>query len=237
MRLLNVAIAVLSVSVMLCETAEANIIASSTFNANSDGWLGVDLTYPTSGPPYSVLNTQVPDYNATGGNPGGYIQNSLDTPYPATFYWSAPSKFLGDVSGAYGGTLSFDLFDNPINNPYNQEDIILTGGGKTVVFALTSNPGVNWTPYSISLSEINWKLNTLTGSAATQADMLTVLGNLSSLYIRGEYQIAADTRGLDNVILNGTAAVPEPSSLSLALLGLSLIPMVAVYRRRSKWIG
>ena len=37
----------------------------------------------------------------------------------------------------------------------------------------------------------------------------------------------------DNITIGSVAAVPEPNSLSLALLGLSLIPMVAVYRRKA----
>jgi hypothetical protein len=192
---------------LVASTAQGGVPALSTFDADQDGWLVVELPYPTAGPPYSVLNTQIPTWVATGGNPGGFIQNSTAQSHAnSVVYWGAPGKFLGDVSAAYGGSLSFDLFDTPATNQFNQEDLILTGGGKTVVFD-TSNPGPTWTHYSVGLTQVGWRLNNLSGAAASQADMLTVLGNLTSLYIRGEFQLGNDTRGIDNVALRPKPAI------------------------------
>jgi hypothetical protein len=192
---------------------QAGVVASSTFDTDQDGWLVAELHWPTSGPPYSVLNTQTPNWVAAGGNPGGHLENSING--DSTVYWSAPAKFLGSLSTIYGGTLSFDLFDAPADNPFNQEDIILIGGGKTVVFDM-GNIGPQWTHYSVRLTENAWKLDNLAGSPATQADMLTVFGNLNTMYIRGEYQLGADTRGIDNVVLT---EAPEPVTFSLLIFG------------------
>jgi hypothetical protein len=44
-------------------------------------------------------------------------------------------------------------------------------------------------------------LNGLSGAVATDAQIQTVLGALSTLQIRCEYQTGADTGSLDNVVL------------------------------------
>src|SRR5262249_7306754 len=123
-----------------------------------------------------------------------------------TQYWMAPAKFLGNQSAAYGGSLSFDLTQTPINNPFSQEDVILVGGGMTLVDNTPNIPGSTWTSYHVSLLETGWKLNNHAGPAATQAQMMTVLSSLTALYIRGEYQLGPDTEGLDNVVLTGGGA-------------------------------
>lgn len=208
-------------------TLHADFFAASTFDNDADGWLAVELPSPTTGPPYTILNTQNPSWVALGGNPTGYIENSLNT--NSTLYWSAPSKFLGDLSSAYGYRLSFDLFDTPSNNQFDQEDVILIGGGRVLVFDNVVNPSANCTNYAISLSESGWSVNNFNGQAATQADMQSVLSNLQAIYIRGEYQLGNDTRGLDNVIIT---AVPEPSSILLSALFFTAVSH-ARFRRRN----
>jgi hypothetical protein len=57
-------------------------------------------------------------------------------------------------------------------------------------------------------------------------DFGNVLGNLSGLFIRGEYTTGLiETPGLDNVNLAGvTAPVPEPSTLAmLAIAGVTVV--------------
>jgi hypothetical protein len=50
-----------------------------------------------------------------------------------------------------------------------------------------------------------------------------VLGSLTSLQIRAEYRSGADTDSLDNVVLNGISAVPEPSTFLLLGVGSALL--------------
>ena len=71
----------------------AGSIATSTFDTGIDGWgLSGDST------------TTAPTFIATGGNPGGYI-HGIDQVDGGTWYFVAPSKFLGDDTAAYGQDL------------------------------------------------------------------------------------------------------------------------------------
>ncbi|MGB0384154.1 MAG: Ig-like domain-containing protein [Ardenticatenaceae bacterium] len=185
-------------------------IAASTFDANNEGWT---IAGGASGPSYSP----------TGGNPDGYISAS-DAPGDY-WYWQAPAKFLGDLSSAYKGKLSFDLRQSKTSDQFDLEDIILVGGGLTLVYDTPVNPGTTWTSYTVPLDETaGWKKDTLNGSAATQAEMLAVLSSLTTLRIRGEYAGGADTGDLDNVVLVGSNGVSvSPTSGTIAAGGSTAV--------------
>jgi hypothetical protein len=84
-------------------------------------------------------------------------------------------------------------------------DIILVGGGLTIMADVGSNPPVSsstWTSYAIGLDETSgWHIGNLQGSAPSLEEFLTVLGDLQAIYIRGEYYSGTDTAKLDNVKL------------------------------------
>jgi hypothetical protein len=180
--------------------ADSHVIVSSTFDTDAEGWVVKDLAFPNPGVPPAPLNTFTPVYQPTGGNPGGYL--SLVDPTANSWYWYAPAKFLGDRHAAYGGTLSFDLAVTGTGAPFDEEDVILVGGGVTVVFTLPARPGTGFTSYQAMLTEAGWTRDTRSGPAATPADMQTVLGALTDIYIRGEYLLASDDVGrIDNVVM------------------------------------
>lgn len=202
--------------------AQASIIASSTFDSNAQGWVGRDLNLGVS-PPYPVVSTYSLTWSATGGNPGGHV--SIVDPSGFWIYFSAPAAYLGNQSAAYGGSLSFDIAATTSGLPnFNDPDVILVGpGGLTLVYDVPFTPPpsttVNWSSFTVNLNETNWRVGTLTGPLATQAQMQTVLGSLSALYIRAEYFVGlAETGYLDNVILRA-GFIPEPASWILLLLG------------------
>ena len=181
------------------------MLARSTFDADADGWLVKDLLFPNPGAPPAPVATFNPVFSGTGGNPGGNI--SLADPSANAWYWYAPAKFLGNKQNAYGGALRFDLAVSGTGTPFNEEDVILVGGGLTLVFALPSAPVPGFTSYRVGLTEAGWKRNNNLGAPATRADMATALGALTDIYIRGEYRLALDDVGrLDNVVLEGSAA-------------------------------
>ena len=61
---------------------------------------------------------------AAGGNPGGFIRG-VDSVVGGVWFFSAPSKFLGDDSAAYGQHLSFDLRMRGSGPLFDDSDVIL----------------------------------------------------------------------------------------------------------------
>ena len=166
----------------------------STFDAHDDDW-------QVAGD--AEDGRQTPQYLTTGGNPGGHIAANDDVA-GGVWYWSAPQKFLGNQAAAYQKRLSFDLKQSTLNSQFDEADVMLVGAGQTLVLDLANNPGTDWTSYSVMLSEsANWKRGDLAGESATSADLRAVLGDLTQLWIRGEYVTGSDTGSLDNVIFGG----------------------------------
>jgi hypothetical protein len=206
----------------------ANVISDSS--ANDDGWRSVTLAFPDPGAPPAILQTFVPTWSSSGGNPGAYIFNS--DPNGNTQYWLAPSKFLGDQSAAYSNSLQFSLADSPVGTIFSQADIILTGGGLTLTLQLGSVPNANWNSYSVALIAGSWTVNSPSGAVASTAQLQTTLASLSGLYIRGEYYLSNDFQSLDSVTLQQTAsATPEPGTIMAAFFGLGMA--IAARRFRS----
>lgn len=192
--------------------------AASTFDTNDEGWkLSGDST------------TSIPSFIAAGGNPGGYIHGT-DVTIGGVWYWLAPAKFLGNNSTSYGQTLSFDLRMRGSGPLFDAADLVLAGGGVTLVYDFATFPGTPaWTHYSVNLAETaGWRVSTLGGALATKAQVQTVLGATTELRIRGEFITGSDNGDLDNVILT---AVPEPESYAMLLAGLGILGAVAKRRR------
>lgn len=165
--------------------------ANSTFEVDADGW--------TLG---NNADDTVPMLNLKGGNPDGNICGR-DTADGDIWYFVAPAKYLGNASAVWGKRLTFDLKQGSIYNQIRGRDVILNGGGLSIVVNSKFAPGLDWTPYSIRIDDqSDWTIDnqTGTGPAATEADIRTVLGSLTSLRIRGEFVDGLnDTACLDNV--------------------------------------
>jgi hypothetical protein len=196
--------------------AVAGVIASSTFDTGADGWRTTGDIAPN---PQRWLSA--------GGNPGGFIQadDILDGVF---FYWQAPAKFLGNDSAGYGGKLRFDerqhfnLGERP--NQAMGSNLILQGAGLTLVWSTSTTPAVGdvynpppfptggtWTTFNVPLVETDagWNVGSASGPPPTQAQMQAVLGSLTSLTLRAEYQFGDDHDDLDNVILSTNEASPQ----------------------------
>jgi hypothetical protein len=202
---------------------------TSTFDSNSEGWQVADL--PDSGPFNNVVGNYPVSWNASGGNPGGFI--SATDPSGNNFFLGAPASFLGNQSSAYGRNLSYDLaYYNSagIVDWMPPEDVVLVGAGLTLVTSQGAAPTANWTwtHYEIPLLASGWHIGTGAGPAPSEADFKAVLANLTALDIRGEYHYGDDLTGLDNVRLpNGS--VPDGGA-TFGLLGLTVLAMRAVRR-------
>ncbi len=172
---------------------------SSSFDSGDEGWLILGDAQGGRGEP---------DFVASGGNPGGHV-SADDDAQGGVWFFQAPASYRGNFSGALGRTLTFDLKQSSLSSQFDWIDISLSGGGLTIVVDAGSNPGTDWTHYSIALdTSAGWAINALSGTAATQADILTVLTDLDDIRIRGEYVSGRDTGGLDNVVLNSDCTTP-----------------------------
>ena len=171
---------------------------SSTFDSENDGWTLVgDADYSWTGDwNYSLY----PQYDATGGNPGGHIRVT-DVGKQMAFFFQAPPKYLGNQYGAYGGMLQYDVKWTGSGTPSLNADVILAGGGMTLVIIVDPTVGADWTTVRIGLTEdAGWRIKYPFGSNIPSAeDMKTVLKDLHVLRIRGEYSNGIDTGYLDNV--------------------------------------
>ena len=178
-------------------------MAESRFDVDADGWLNVMLPYPSAVPP-TIYNTYPPVWTAgyiRMADPDGSGQSGNSE------YWQAPPKFLGNQLGAYGDSLVFDIADAGSGyGTYQQEDIILVGGGITIVHALGSTPSGAWTHYGTLMTEAAWRRDGSAGPVPTHAEFVAVLGSLTQMFIRAEYQLGPDTQYLDNVVLRGSTA-------------------------------
>jgi Laminin B (Domain IV)/PEP-CTERM motif len=205
----------------------------SDFSTGDEGWQVVSFENLTTDN-FAITATYNPTLNLTGGNPGGFISTSDQDNGDLTF--SAPAKFLGNVSGATG--LSYDLIYPVGAINYQPTDVILMGNGETLLWKNSPDivPGPSWMSVNLDfVPSTEWHVGTSNGARATVSDFGNVLGNLSGLFIRGDYTTGlVETPGLDNVGLAGVSApVPEPSTLAM----MAIAAVTVATFRQSRLMG
>jgi hypothetical protein len=205
----------------------ADVIAMSDFTVDDECWLiAGDAT------------SAIPTHMLMGGNPDGFLRG-FDQTVGNTWYWDAPSKFLGNVGAAYGFALTFELRMRGSGPLFDESDVILDGAGLSLHLAVISPvpEDLDWTSYEAGLTEsTGWRVGSLAGDFATADQLRFVLSDLRRLRIRGEFISGADNGDLDNVVLEGyRSAVPEPGSLTL--LGLGGATLLGLFHRRGRRAG
>ena len=203
----------------LASFASADIV--STFDVDNEGWRTCNVAFAFG---KATVDTFLPSgYSSTVGRPGGALITSDEAAWQ---FFAAPSKFLGDVSSAT--RLTFDTFSSA-NDGLAYPAVVLTSG-TTALYRIGNPPGTGWTSTEISFASSDWSFESAPGGApVTDAQIQSVLSNLTGLYIEADWSSSFDDiTGLDNVRLN-VAPVPEPTSLGAFALGA-----VAVLRRRKR---
>jgi hypothetical protein len=189
------------VGVLVALPAKANL--TSTFDSSAEGWNAVDPTgdYTSS-------------WQSSGGNPGGYLQGSETDPLGGTGYFYAPASWLGNWSAYTGGTISYDLkvFDG--TDYFNDLDVIISNGSNSVSWSSNINPvGDGWVTFQVQLTAANF---------SGGSSLASILSNVTSFSIRGEFITGAEVEGLDNVRVAAVATgTPEPSTWAMLLMGFA----------------
>jgi hypothetical protein len=189
-------------------TASA-VNASSAFSANDQGWRiasNGSCDDPTKRPP---------DFNATGGNPGGRIGETDDETGVVNdeCFWSAvaPAGYIGQLRANYGGTISYDL-RHPAGADFGGGVGLSDANGNSLEggFDETAAPTANvWRTYSFTLSEASpgWIYYPADGgdpAPPTRAQFFAMLADVSSLAVGGD--LSFDSQGertdIDNIDLS-----------------------------------
>jgi hypothetical protein len=154
-------------------------------------------------------------WQPTGGKTNGYLQAS-DRPSGDVWYFKTPEAFAGDYAGFAGGTLNYSLFQTSLSSQFDSdEDVrLIAASGQILAVDLPgdSQPGLDWTDYTIAFTEAGGWYDTVTDQVVTDAEIAAVLADLSSIEIRGEYRTGSDTAGLDDFALLGQGQVIEDFS-------------------------
>lgn len=208
------------------------VCAAACLIAGPAAVASVTYTFESDAQGWSTLNDARDfTWDSTVGQAPGAIR-ARDVGDGRIWYFAAPVVDLMNASSYYGGAIAWDILgiQGSQTSIPDRADVMLSGAGMTLGIDIDVQP-VNgqWTSWSADVTEsAGWSVvssaanGTLSGTAATEADLRAVLADLDGLYIRGEYTNGADQTAIDNVSI-----VPAPGAV--ALLGLS---GVAVLRRR-----
>jgi hypothetical protein len=186
---------VIFLMVLSANSIFSQIVISSTFDNDIDGWRVIGDV------------DSLPIFNVIGGNPGGYI-SAIDKGKGLTWKWVAPQKFRGNLSVFYNGFLKFDLKQNYLTRQFEEEDIVISNLNKRLVYTFNYHPDTSWTAFSISLNESsNWFVGSINGLKANYNDFIDILNNVDSIIIRGEFSEDWDIGGLDNFVIESQGKI------------------------------
>ena len=204
--------------------AAATVIASSSFDTGPEGWAQGEFDGPNGQPSAGV----------------DYLPGEIAIPHDnydiASFL--APAAYLGNLSAARGGTLSYDLTDafndgqadgsgtawSAYVSVYGANGRLIYGGLED---RLPSRTGFSHFQIHLTAATFYTEGNlrtgtgpTLGGRRVTQQEFDDVFADVARLGIPADFSSGDDSSRLDNVVL--TAAVPEPAAWSLLIGGFAL---------------
>jgi hypothetical protein len=228
----------------------AATIASSTFETGTDGWTGHGGLVDGSG-------TIGGSYSWTGSS---FRCAALDVHEECFFV--APPDYLGDLTLAYSGTLSFSLVQRPVDGQPRSErpkDVVVGffGTGDLAIAALI--PSADWEgvgSYSVRLDpSAAWRLATFSEALppdppftfprllspgpdlATEAQILAVLAEVTEINLIANSRFAANEDCdrfclFSGADLDDVALASIPEPAAGALTSAALVALAVAGRRR-----
>ena len=184
--------------VLDCAVVTMGDRSSGFETGTSDGWY-------TFGGGVNMVCTNDP----VGGH-GYYIQADDGLGY-AWWYFAAPSKYSGNWSELYGGTLTYYLWISSGEREMSIEDVVIVGtNGRRLWFRFMDQPldppnHLGFTRYDIALDpSFAWHYEApgMAARVATEDDIRGVFENVDALRLRGEYISGSDWARLDEVSLS-----------------------------------
>ena len=186
---------------------------------------GVAYSFENDAMGWSVISDATGfTWDDTIGNNGLGAIRARDVTNGDFWFFSAPSEDLGNVSGLYGNSISYDILGITGNQGIGGElaDVVLTGAGMSIGINFGVQPvNGSWVSVSTLVDEsADWMMinsfasATLSDTDATMSDIQAVLADLDGFYIRGEYTNGGDASAIDNVDF-----VPAPGAIALLGMG------------------
>jgi hypothetical protein len=178
--------------------AKANL--TSTFDSSAEGWNAVDPT-----------GDYTSTWQSSGGNPGGYLRGSETNPLGDTGYFYAPASWLGNWSALVEPSVTTWKYLRA--RATSTTWMWSSNGADSVSWSSNINPvGGGWVTFQVQLTAANF----------SGANLASVLSNVTSFAIRGEFINGAEAEGLDNVrVATDATSTPEPSTWAMLLMGFA----------------
>jgi len=130
------------------------------------------------------------------------------------WFFSAPPKFLGDVSDSFGATLTYALghfhSDSAGKEPAQVEDVVLISDAfnMTLIRSGLIAPWIYSSTVTVRLEGGGEWQHALTGEACTDHEIKRALSSLSGLLIRGGYYHGKETTWVRDVSLHRLQTAP-----------------------------
>lgn len=206
------------VALALTAPAHAATPITSTFDSGTEGWMWGSFQGGLTTASWDSATQSLAKINHGFGG-WGFV---------------APSSYLGDKSAYLNGVFSFDLADSAPSAAYaDRPALILTGANGKTIFARSEGlPGTTSTTFSFELDADSFYSGGLTGvrNPVSDSDFAAILADLEQAQILGDWSPNVESIYLDNVMMAANAAVPEPGTWALMILGFGAAG--ATLRRR-----
>ena len=202
--------------VLVLLTVSVGVHAQSwQFDTSNEGWRHTSLPDAFTGAVPYPPSFSAAAWDASNGLPAGclgFVDGTSNWEY-----WGTPAAFSGNKSYLFGTQAKWDYYYSNTSNPglpwLSAPHIAIrdTLNNRWLVADAGVTPAhATWTPITVTFdTSTPWRIDTVSGSLATNADINAALSNLGVILIRAEaISGLTETMRLDNVTL-----VPEAGTL------------------------